>query len=190
MMESMVPEFDVFGFVRERTGNIMPGITPSNTHTTRDGKHVTIGANGDAIFRRFMLAIGRPDLADDPGLADNAGRDARRDEIYGLVDAWCAGHDEADILAILAAAEVPSSRVYSVVDMFADPQFIARQMFESARLPDGKAFRIPGIVPKLSETPGGTEWLGVELGAHTAAVLAGLGYSAERIAAMKTAGAI
>ena len=190
MMESMVPEFDVFGFVRERTGNIMPGITPSNTHTTRDGKHVTIGANGDVIFRRFMLAIGRPDLADDPGLADNAGRDARRDEIYGLVDAWCAGHDEADILAILAAAEVPSSRVYSVVDMFADPQFIARQMFESARLPDGKAFRIPGIVPKLSETPGGTEWLGVELGAHTAAVLAGLGYSAERIAAMKTAGAI
>ena len=82
MMESLVPEFDVFGFMRERTGNIMPGITPSNTHTTRDGKHITIGANGDAIFRRLALAMGRADLADNPTLADNAGRDARRDELY------------------------------------------------------------------------------------------------------------
>jgi len=190
MMESMVPEFDVFGFVRERSGNIMPGITPSNTHTTKDGKHVTIGANGDAIFKRFMLAIGRPDLADDPGLADNAGRDARRDEIYALIDRWCAEHDEKEVLAILAAAEVPSSRVYSVVDMFSDPHFIARQMFETARLPDGKDFRIPGIVPKLSETPGATEWLGPSLGEHTDAVLAGLGYGAGEIAELRSLGAI
>ena len=190
MMESLVPEFDVFGFVRERTGNIMPGITPSNTHTTRDGKHVTIGANGDAIFRRFMRAIGRDDLADDPGLADNAGRDARRDEIYALIDAWCAGKDESDVLAILEAAEVPSSRVYSVADMFADPQFIARQMVETARLPDGRPFRMPGIVPKLSATPGGTEWLGPELGEHTDAVLAGLGYAAAEIAALRAGGAV
>ncbi|MGE5470665.1 MAG: CaiB/BaiF CoA transferase family protein [Bacteroidota bacterium] len=190
MMESLVPEFDVFGFVRERTGNIMPGITPSNTHTTRDGKHVTIGANGDAIFKRFMKAIGRPDLAADSGLADNAGRDARRDEIYALIDAWCAGHDESEVLAILAVAEVPSSRVYSAVDMFADPQFLARQMFEAARLPDGKEFRIPGIVPKLSATPGATEWLGPELGAHTGEVLAGLGYSPQQIAQLKADGAV
>ena len=190
MMESMVPEFDVFGFVRERSGNIMPGITPSNTHTTKDGKHVTIGANGDAIFKRFMLAIGRPDLADDPSLADNAGRDARRDEIYALIDTWCAGLDEAEVLAVLAEAEVPSSRVYSVADMFADPQFIARQMFETATLPDGREFRMPGIVPKLSETPGSTEWPGPELGAHTEAVLASLGYAPERIAAMREVGAI
>ncbi len=190
MMESLVPEFDVFGFVRERTGNIMPGITPSNTHTTRDGKHVTIGANGDAIFKRLMRAMGRPDLADDPGLADNAGRDARRDEIYGLIDAWSAGLGEAELLERLAAAEVPASRVYSAVDMFADPQFLARQMIESACLPDGKAFQIPGIVPKLSETPGSTEWLGPELGAHTEAVLAELGYGSEQIAALRAAGAI
>jgi formyl-CoA transferase len=168
----------------------MPGITPSNTHTTKDGKHVTIGANGDAIFKRFMHAIGRADLADDPTLADNAGRDARRDEIYGLIDRWVAEHDEAEVLALLAAAEVPSSRVYSAVDMFADPQFIARQMFESARLPGGKEFRMPGIVPKLSDTPGSTEWIGPELGAHTDEVLAGLGYAAERIAALRADGAI
>jgi formyl-CoA transferase len=190
MMESMVPEFDVGGFVRERTGNIMPGITPSNTHTTRDGKHVTIGANGDAIFKRFMQAIGRPDLAEDPGLADNAGRDGRRDEIYALIDAWCGKHDEAEVLAILAAAEVPSSRVYSVVDMFADPQFIARQMFQSATLPGGQEFRLPGIVPKLSATPGATNWIGPELGAHTDEVLASLGYLPEQIAELRAAGAV
>lgn len=190
MMESLVPEADVFGFVRERTGNIMPGITPSNTHTTRDGKHVTIGANGDAIFRRLMLAMERPDLADDPALADNAGRDARRDEIYGLIDAWCAARDEAEILALLEQAEVPSSRVYSVLDMFADPQFIARQMFQSATLPDGKPFRVPGIVPKLSATPGACGAIGPALGAHTDAILGELGYDPARIAAMRASGAI
>jgi len=190
MMESLVPEADVFGFVRERTGNIMPGITPSNTHGTRDGKHVTIGANGDAIFRRLMQAIGRSDLADDPTLADNAGRDCRRDEIYGVIDAWCAGHDEAEVLAVLAQAEVPASRVYSVLDMFADPQFIARQMFQTAELPDGKSFRMPGIVPQLSATPGGTEWIGPALGAHTDEILAGLGYTAARIAELRAAGAL
>jgi len=94
------------------------------------------------------------------------------------------------VLTTLAAAEVPSSRVYSAVDMFADPQFIARQMFESAQLPDGKEFKIPGIVPKLSETPGSTEWLGAALGEHTDAVLAGLGYALDRIAALRADGAI
>ena len=190
MMESMVPEFDVFGFIRERTGNIMPGITPSNTHTTRDGKHVTIGANGDAIFQRLMRALGREDLATDPGLADNAGRDGRRDEVYALIDAWVAGLDEAALLAKLEAAEVPASRVYSAADMFADPQFLAREMIQSARLPDGKDFKVPGIVPKLSATPGGTEWLGPGLGEHTEAVLTRLGYDAEAIAVLREAGAI
>jgi len=137
-----------------------------------------------------MLAIGRADLADDPTLADNAGRDARRDEIYALIDAWCAQHDEAEVLATLAAAEVPSSRIYSVVDMFADPQFIARQMIESARLPGGKELHMPGIVPKLSETPGSTEWIGPTLGAHTDSVLADLGYAPERIAALRADAAI
>jgi formyl-CoA transferase len=190
MMESMVPEFDVFGFVRERTGNIMPGITPSNTHTTRDGKFVTIGANGDAIFKRLMRAMGRGDLAEDVSLADNTGRDARREEIYALIDRWCSEYDEAELLARLETAEVPASKVYSAVDMFADPQFIARQMFESARLPDGREFRMPGIVPKLSETPGATEWVGPALGAHTNEILLALGYDTAAIARLRTAGAV
>ena len=190
MMESLVPEFDVFGFVRERTGNIMPGITPSNTHTTRDGRHITIGANGDAIFRRLMRAMGCEDPAEDPTLADNAGRDARREELYALIDAWVAQHDEAAVLATLAAAEVPASRIYSVADMFADPQFLAREMLHTVKLPDGRDCRMPGVVPKLSATPGGSEWIGPALGEHTDAVLAGLGYDEARIAALRAAGAI
>ncbi|HAF55598.1 MAG TPA: formyl-CoA transferase [Thauera sp.] len=190
MMESLVPEFDVFGFVRERTGNIMPGITPSNTHTTRDGRHITIGANGDAIFRRLMKAMGREDLAEDPTLADNAGRDARREELYALIDAWVAQHDEAAVLGTLAAAEVPASRIYSVAEMFADPQFLAREMLHTVKLPDGRDCRMPGVVPKLSVTPGGAEWIGPALGEHTDAVLRGLGYTPARIEALRQAGAI
>lgn len=190
MMESLVPEFDVFGFLRERTGNIMPGITPSNTHTTRDGKHVIIGGNGDAIFKRLMTAIGRPDLAADPGLADNAGRDARRDELYRLLDEWSAGHDAEEVLRILAEAEVPVSRIFSAADMFADPHYAARQMIETALMPDGRPLRIPAVVPKLSVTPGGTEWLGPALGEHTDAVLSRLGYDPAEIARLRAESAI
>jgi formyl-CoA transferase len=190
LMESLVPEFDVMGFVRERTGNIMPGITPSNTHTTRDGKHVIVGGNGDAIFKRLMKAIGRNDLADDPALASNAGRDARRDEVYGVIDGWVGLHDETDVLRTLGAAEVPVSRVYSVADMFADPQYLARSMIETAELPDGRPFRIPGIVPKLSATPGSTEWLGPSLGQHTDEILQRLGYPPQKIAELRAFGAI
>ena len=190
MMESLVPEFDVYGFIRERTGNIMPGITPSSIHTSADGKHVQIGANGDAIFKRFMQAIGREDLANDPALADNAGRDARRDELYGVIDRWVRSLPLDEVLAVLQRAEVPASRIYSAEDMFADPQFLARDMLQSARLPDGKEFRMPGIVPKLSETPGSTEWIGPQLGEHTAAILERLGYDAQRIAALKAQGTV
>ena len=190
MMESMVPEFDVFGFIRERTGNIMPGITPSSVHTTADGKHVQIAANGDAIFRRFMTAIGRLDLAEDPTLASNDGRDARRDELYGVIDRWARSESLETVLKVLNEAEVPASRIFSAEDMFTDPQFLAREMFLSAKLPDGKSFRMPGIVPKLSDTPGSAEWIGPKLGEHTDEVLAGLGYDAAAIAALRKDGAV
>ena len=190
MMESMLPEFDVFGFVRGRTGNIMPGITPSNTHTARDGRHIIIGGNGDAIFRRLMTAIGRPDLAADPSLADNAGRDARRDEVYALIDAWVAERDGDEVLRVLAGADVPVSRVYSIEDIVADPQYLARAMFESLALPDGRPFKAPAVMPRLSATPGGTEWIGPELGAHTEEVLRALGYVEGDIDRMRHDGVI
>jgi len=190
MMESMVPEFDVFGFIRERTGNIMPGITPSSIHTCADGRHVQIGANGDAIFQRFMRAIDRADLADDPTLASNDGRDRRRDELYGVIDRWAGGLPLDEVVSVLNAAGVPVSRIYSAEDMFSDPQFLAREMFLQAKLPDGTPFRMPGIVPKLSETPGGTEWVGPALGEHTETVLAGLGFDAEAIAGLRARGVV
>ncbi|WP_308446421.1 CoA transferase [Chitinimonas sp. BJYL2] len=149
MMESLVPEYAYDGFIRERTGNIMPGITPSNTHTSRDGEHITIGANGDAIFQRLMRAIGREDLAAAPDLADNAGRDARRDELYAVIDQWVARHSGAEVMAVLARAEVPASKVYSVADMFTDPHFKAREMLIPLTLDDGTTLQMPGIVPKL-----------------------------------------
>lgn len=190
MMESMVPEFDVFGFIRERSGNIMPGITPSSIHTSSDGKHVQIGANGDAIFQRFMRAIGRDDLADDASLADNAGRDLRRDELYGVIDRWANATPLAQMLETLNGAEVPASRIYSAEDMLSDPQFLAREMFLSAKLPDGKTFKMPGIVPKLSATPGGVDAIGPALGEHNQHVLSALGYSQEQISALRRDGAI
>ena len=190
MMESMVPEFDVFGFIRERTGNIMPGITPSSIHTSQDGKHVQIGANGDAIFKRFMLIIGREDLANDPQPASNDGRDARRDELYGVIDRWVASLPLQTVLEHLNTADVPASRIFSAEDMFNDPQFLAREMFLQAKLPDGKAFKMPGIVPRLSDTPGSAQWVGPQLGAHNEEVLSGLGYDASAIVKLKQSGAI
>ena len=190
MMESMVPEFDVMGLVRERTGNIMPGITPSSIHTCSDGKAVQIGANGDAIFQRFMRAIGRDDLADDPTLADNAGRDTRRDELYALIDQWAASLPQDEVLKVLEQAEVPASKIYSAADMFTDPQYLAREMFLNATLPDGKAFKMPGIVPKLSDTPGSAEWTGPALGEHTDSILRTLGYKDEQIAELRGRGTI
>jgi formyl-CoA transferase len=190
MMESLVPEFDVMGFVRERAGNIMPGITPSNTFTTKNGKPVAIGANGDAIFHRFMLAIGRNDLANDVQLTTNDGRDARADELYRIISDWVAANDLELVLSVCAEAEVPASRIYSVEDMFRDPQFLARNMLQTATLPDGKPFKIPGIVPQLSETPGSTEWIGPALGQHTDEVLTGLGYTGDQIFALRREGAV
>lgn len=190
MMESMIPEFDVFGFIRERTGNIMPGITPSSIHTTADGKHVQIGANGDAIFKRFMPTIGREDLANDPQLASNDGRDSRRDELYGVIDRWVNSLPLAQVVEQLNQAEVPASRIYSAEDMLGDPQYLAREMFLKAQLPDGKDFKMPGIVPKLSDTPGSCEWVGPELGEHNAVVLQSLGYDSDAVARLRKDGAI
>ena len=164
MMESLVPEYDVAGVVRERTGGALPGIVPSNTYTTRDGQNVVIAGNGDAIFRRLMQAIGREDLAADPDLARNDGRARRVEEIDGAIQQWCGGRDIDEALGTLKRADVPVGKIYSVADMFADPQFLARGMIEQHRFTDGSPVKLPAVVPKLSETPGGTRWIGPELG--------------------------
>ena len=126
LMESLIPEFDVLGFKRERAGNALPGITPSNTYPTRDGRYVIIGANNDAIFKRLMTTMGRRDLADDPTLATNAGRVPRTAELDAAIDAWTRAHDLDTILAALDAAEVPAGRVYDPEDILKDPHYAAR----------------------------------------------------------------
>lgn len=190
LMESLVPEYDVAGVVRERTGGALPGIVPSNTYTTRDGQNVVIAGNGDAIFNRLMRAIGRDDLANDPQLARNDGRARRVEEIDGAIQAWCGTRTIEQALEVMRAADVPVGKIYSVADMFADPQFIARGMIEQHRFPDGSPVKLPAVVPRLSETPGGTRWLGPRLGEHTEEVLKSLEYDAAAIVELAQAGAI
>lgn len=176
MMESMLPEYGMTGFVRERTGAALPGITPSNTYQCGDGQYIVIGANGDAIFKRMMRAIGRDDLGNDPTLADNAGRSARAAELDAAIGAWTGANTLDVALTVLDKADVPAGKIYSIADIVADPQYQARGMIERHALGAGEEVLLPGISPKLSATPGKTRWLGPKLGAHTAEVLAAIGY--------------
>lgn len=189
LMESVVPEYSVAGMVRERTGASLPGIVPSNTYPCADGM-IVVGGNSDPIFKRLMHAIGRADLAEDPGLAHNDGRVPRTQEIDDAIGGWTQTRPIDEALAVLQGADVPASRIYTVADMFKDPQFIARQMIQRHTFPDGTPIDLPNISPKLSQTPGQTQWLGPELGAHTDEVLGQLGYDAGQIKALRESGVI
>jgi formyl-CoA transferase len=190
MMESLVPEYDHAGVVRERTGGALPGIVPSNTYTTGDGENIVIAGNGDAIFKRLMTAIGRHDMADDPTLANNAGRVPATQAIDEAIQSWCSTQTIDAALAVLQGADVPVSKIYSVRDMMQDPQFLARQMFEQHQFKDGSSIKLPAVTPKLSETPGATRWIGPELGEHTDEVLKTLGYSDQEIADFRHTGVL
>jgi formyl-CoA transferase len=185
MMESTLPEFDMYGMVRERTGTNLTGIVPSNTYLTRDGAHVVIGGNGDSIFKRLMRAIGRPDMADDPALGDNAGRAQRAEELDAVIGEWTISHDVEHVLRVLNGAQVPNGKIYSIADIVKDPQFLARDMIRSTTLPDGTVVKVPGVVPKLVETPGDIGGRGPRLGEHTDEVLGRLGYDATARAVLR-----
>ena len=190
MMESMLPEYGMSGFVRERSGASLPGIVPSNTYPTKDGKYVVIGANGDSIFKRLVLAIGRPDLAEDPSIADNAGRVARTEELDKIIGDWTSQHSLDEVLKVLEKAQVPSGKIYSIADIVADMHYQARGMIEKNKLNADEDLLLPGIVPKLSATPGQTRWIGPQLGEHTASVLASIGIDETRQKALRDKGVI
>jgi len=190
MMEGALPEYDLFKETRERTGTNLTGIVPSNTYLTRDRQHIVIGANADSIFKRLMQTIGRGDLADDPSLADNAGRAKRADELDAAISAWTGRHDAAAILKALSGAQVPSGKIYSMADIASDAQYLARDMIRQVKLADGTPLKVPGVVPKLSDTPGDIDWVGPALGEHTEAVLAAHGYGRAEIADLRSRKAV
>lgn len=190
VMESLVPEYDLLGEVRTRTGGALPGIAPSNTYPSRDGGFVVIAGNSDPIFRRLMTAIGRADLAEDPALRNNEGRSKQAGMLDGVIADWTRGRTVTEALTVLDAAEVPAGRIYSVADIVADPHYTARDMILEADLPGDTRVKMPGIVPKLSETPGSVRWQGPALGAHTDSVLSDLGFDEAGIAALRQTGAV
>jgi crotonobetainyl-CoA:carnitine CoA-transferase CaiB-like acyl-CoA transferase len=190
LMEGVVPEYSGAGVIREPSGSTLTGIVPTNTYRCKDGKFVIIGGNGDSIYKRLMNAIGRPDLADDPRMANNAGRVQHEKELDAAISAWTSSFTSQEVLGILEKADVPSGPIYSVVDMMKDPHFRARGLFEEVQV-NGQPLTIPALMPFLSATPGRTDWPGPELGAHNAEVLEGLlGYSAEELAAFRDNGVI
>jgi formyl-CoA transferase len=189
-MESLLPEYSLFGAVRQPSGSALPGIAPTNAYLCADGGYALIAGNGDSIFKRLMATIGRADLAQDPQLADNAGRVLRVEEIDGAIGEWTAKRSVAEVLAALDAASVPAGRIYSIADIAADPHYQARGMIEQVTLADGTRIAVPGIVPKLSETPGGHRRNAPALGQDTDDVLREIGLSAEQIAALKQRGIV
>jgi succinyl-CoA---D-citramalate CoA-transferase len=190
IMESLVPEFSAFGHVRERTGASLPGIAPSNTYPCRDGRYVIIAGNSDSIYKRLMNAIGRADLADDPRLARNDGRVKHTEMLDEAITAWTRSRDLEQVLEVLEGAEVPCGRIYTAADIHADPHYKAREMIEQYTLPNGDKVEFPGIVPKLSRTPGQTRWLGPKLGEHTEEVLAGIGVTGAAYEELKRSGIV
>jgi formyl-CoA transferase len=189
-MESLLPEYAAFGAVRGPAGSALPGIAPTNAYRCRDGAYALIAGNGDSIFRRLMTLIGREDLANDPALADNAGRVARVAELDAAIGAWTAQRPVDDVLAALAQASVPAGRIYTIADIAADPHYRARGMLQQVRMDDGSALAVPGVVPKLSLTPGGHRRNAPALGQDTDAVLREIGLTPQQVQALKERGIV
>ena len=188
-MESLLPEYSAFGTVREAAGSALPGIAPSNAYACADG-WVLVAGNGDSIFKRLMNAIGRDDLGNDPALAGNAGRVAGVTEIDAAIGAWTATRHVADVLGALNAVNVPVGRIYTARDIAEDPHYRARGMLQQVTTADGLTLEVPGIVPKLSATPGGLHRRAPTLGEDTDAVLRELGVTHEQLLALRRRGLV
>jgi len=190
MLEGVVPEYDGAGLVRGPSGSTITGIVPTNTYCCADGKYIIIGANGDSIFKRLCEKMGRHDMAKDPRIQDNKGRVEHEAEIDEVIAGWCGSMPSGEALKLLEEARVPSGPIYSVADMFEDEHFKARGLFEEVDI-DGRKLKIPAMVPRLSKTPGRTDWPGPELGAFNEEIYSGLlGLESGQIEALKASGVI
>jgi formyl-CoA transferase len=186
MMESLLPEYSKFGAVRQPSGASMPGIVPTNAYLCKDGRYALIAGNGDSIYKRLMESIGRPDLANDPALANNVGRAANGERIDRAISDFTAQHDLESVLDIMNQAGVPAGKSYDAADIANDPHYQARDMILEAKLPDGSTVHVPGIVPKLSATPGQINREAPTLGQHTGEILDSLGIDATKQADWKS----
>jgi formyl-CoA transferase len=189
-MESLLPEYSAFGAVREAAGSALPGIAPSNAYRCQDEGYVLIAGNGDSIFKRLMHTLGRDDLGADPALADNAGRVQRVAEIDAVIAAWTGQMTVAQVLDALDKAAVPAGRIYTVADIAADPHYQARGMIQQLQMEDGTSLAVPGIIPKLSRTPGSHRRNAPAIGQDTDAVLSEIGLTAAQIQALKDKGIV
>ncbi|GAB3665435.1 CaiB/BaiF CoA transferase family protein [Ramlibacter alkalitolerans] len=189
-MESLLPEYSAFGAVRGPAGSALPGIAPTNAYLCSDGGYALIAGNGDSIYKRLMAVIGRDDLGSDPELASNTGRVQRVEEIDAAIGDWTKTRTVDEVLQALDAASVPGGRIYTVADIAADPHYAARGMLQQVRLDDGETVTVPGIVPKLSRTPGGQHRNAPRLGQDSEAVMRELGLTEEQIVGLKSRGVI
>ncbi|WFC64520.1 CoA transferase [Pseudomonas sp. REST10] len=189
MMESLIPEYDAFGYIREPAGSALPGITPSNSYPCNDGSYVLIAGNGDSIYKRLMSLIGRDDLGNDPRLAQNDGRSQHAELIDNAIAEWTAQRGRDEVIEALKGARVPAGYPYTAADIVQDPHYLARQMIEQVQTSVGP-LRVPGVLPKLSRTPGRIGNGGPQLGEHTDDVLAGLGLSEAQVAGLRERGII
>ena len=188
LTESLLPEYHVFGAVRQPAGGALPGIAPSNAYPCLDGQYVLIAANGDSLFKRLMELIGRADLANDPDLARNDGRAKRAEEIDQIIGNWSKQRNLEDILSALQSIAVPAGRIYTAKDIAEDPHYRARGVIQTVESAGGLKVEMPGVVPKLSNNPGAIRHRAPTLGEHTDIILQSLGLSAEQIKALKEAG--
>ncbi len=187
-MESLLPEYSAFGEVRQAAGSALPGIAPTNAYLCGDGGYVLIAGNGDSIFKRLMKAIGRNDFASDPQLENNEGRVKRVVELDAAIGEWAKTLSTDQALEILDAVSVPAGRIYTVADIANDPHYKARENIQTIQMQDGSSLQVPGILPKLSRTPGSIKTLAPNIGQNTDEILQEIGLNHNQIASLKQRG--
>jgi formyl-CoA transferase len=187
-MESLLPEYSAFGEVRQAAGSALPGIAPTNAYLCSDGGYVLIAGNGDSIFKRLMTVIGREDLGGDPELENNDGRVKRVAELDQAIGEWAKTLNTDKVLAALDSVAVPAGRIYTVVDIANDPHYRARENIQSIKMADGSTLDVPGVIPKLSRTPGSIKTLAPQIGENTDEILKSIGLSESQVASLKERG--
>jgi formyl-CoA transferase len=187
-MESLLPEYSAFGEVRQAAGSALPGIAPTNAYQCADGGYVLVAGNGDSIFKRLMTVIGRDDLGNDPQLENNDGRVKRVAELDQAIGEWAKTLSTTKALEVLDSVAVPAGRIYTVADIANDPHYKARENIQTIQMNDGSKVDVPGVIPKLSRTPGSIKTLAPDIGQNTDEILKSIGLTDDQVVSLKERG--